>query len=337
VALPPGPNLPAPVQAIAYHRDPLGVLERARAAHGPVFTLMLKGPVVFVTDPELARELAEDAHAGNARRAILPQASPHSPFGADGSEWRAVREQFEPRLEALDEERIAAIAEAHIGTWPSRRPFRLLERMRDIATDVFGQLILGIDDPAYVRAVRRMLNTPGNPPLPVPDLKPVFEWRLRPLKQCLRHHGHSDDEIDRLIVVIAAAQEPGAIGLTNVVYERACDDTVTVDEALRRRPPASALLRQPPSVAGYDLPPGTPVALPLPLLHRHGLFLPFGDGPRRCLGEPLARAELNVIPPLTPALKPAWPRTERMVVRGTVLVPHRSALVSATGAPPAAA
>jgi cytochrome P450 len=337
MALPPGPALPGAVQSIAYHRDPLGVLERVRATHGPVFTLRLNGPVVFVTDPELARELATDGRAGDARRAILPQASPHSPFGADGEEWRAVRERLEPRFRDLDHDRIAQIARRHIATWPTNRPFRLLERMRDIASDVFGRLILGIEDPAYLKAVRRMLNTPGNPPVPVPDSRAVFEWRLKPLRNALRRHGHTDAEIDRLIVVIAAAQEPGAIGLTNLLYERARDGTVTIDEALRRRPPASALLRQPPTVAGHDLPPGTPVALPLPLLHRHGLFLPFGDGPRRCLGEPLARAELQVIPPLTPTLKRAWPRTERMVVRGTVLVPHRSALVSATGAPPAAA
>jgi hypothetical protein len=30
------------------------------------------------------------------------------------------------------------------------------------------------------------------------------------------------------------------------------------------------------------------------------------------------------------ALRPLWPEPERMVVRGTVLVPHRSLLVTAT-------
>ena len=41
-----------------------------------------------------------------------------------------------------------------------------------------------------------------------------------------------------------------------------------------------------------------------------------------------SQAELDAVIPLLPKLKPVWPRPERMVVRGTVLVPHRSALVA---------
>jgi len=53
--------------------------------------------------------------------------------------------------------------------------------------------------------------------------------------------------------------------------------------------------------------------------------MPFGGGVRRCIGEPLARAQLRAIPPLLPRLRTLG--EERMVVRGTVLVPHRSGLV----------
>jgi cytochrome P450 len=332
---PPGPALPALAQAVAYHRDPLGVLLRTRARFGPTFTLRLTDPVVFVSDPALMAE----PNAGVARRAVLPLASPRSLFGADGAEHAAERTWWEPRFRALSEDAIAEIAERHIAGWPRGRPFRLLERMRDIASDVFGRLILRVEDPdAYVAAIRRTLRTPGNPPLPVPaSLDPVFRWRSAPLRALL------GDDADRMLVVCAAGQEPPAIALANVGYEwarRGGELTPAfVDETLRLRPSASAALRQ---VDGETralsslLAHRDPEAFPDPHAFRTDrdytdpLYMPFGGGVRRCVGEPLARAQLRAIPPLLPRLRAVHPRPERMVVRGTVLVPHRSALVIAT-------
>jgi cytochrome P450 len=123
-------------------------------------------------------------------------------------------------------------------------------------------------------------------------------------------------------------------------------------ESLRLRPSASAVLRrlrEPLRVGEYELPAGTNTMVPLPLIHRDPrfferpeafrperwlgaeqpppVFLPFGGGARRCLGEALVRVEVAaIVPAVLGALRltPLWPRRERMVLRGTVLVPHRS-------------
>jgi hypothetical protein len=104
------------------------------------------------------------------------------------------------------------------------------------------------------------------------------------LGRVLEAVAHPREAVDRLIVVIAAAQEPPAIALTNVVYElarrpelqdRFREDPATRDalvaEALRLRPAAQAALREltgPRQVGAHALPAGTPVALPSLLLHR---------------------------------------------------------------------
>jgi len=59
----------------------------------------------------------------------------------------------------------------------------------------------------------------------------------------------------------------------------------------------------------------------------------FGGGARRCVGEPLAHAEIETVVPAvlrTVKLTPLAPEPERMVQRATVLVPQRSLMVRAS-------
>jgi cytochrome P450 len=131
-------------------------------------------------------------------------------------------------------------------------------------------------------------------------------------------------------------------------------------EVLRLRPPVHTVARRLTrdlALGGAVLPAGTVAAVPVALLHRDprawdeperarperflrdgrheapelpaAPYLPFGGGARRCLGEPLSWLLAEAaLPELLAGARaaPVLARPERQVVRGTVLVPHRSAL-----------
>jgi len=417
--LPPGPTAPPPAQTIAYHRDPLGALRRARATYGPVFTLrfMASGPAVVIADPDAVARLLESdgdgARAGEARRRVLPFASPWSTFGGDGSDHREARRRvaaaFSAETLARRDAGLARLARGHAARWPRNRPFRLLPRIRTLIDEAFLDRVLGVRDDALlaglVIAVRRMLLSPGNPPVPLPgegnETAPalgaaLFDARRMPVTRLLeraidarRDDPDGDDVIavllrddpqrsaaamaDELLPVLMAGQEPPSIALTwlldrlgrhrdvrshflSAPAEDPYRDAV-VRETLRLHPPAQAALRlltAPFEAGGTTVPEGATVMLPIPLLHRdprafpqpdefrperwlggaqdESCYLPFGGGVRRCLGEHVARAYFRALLPAlleSVRVRPLRPRPERMVVRATTLVPHRSLLAVA--------
>jgi cytochrome P450 len=181
-AAPPGPDSNVLAQTVAFHRDPLGFLRRHQEQFGDVFQIRLltARPTFVVTDPESVRALLgadpERAHAGEARRAVLPFASTRSVFGGDAWAHRAARTRISPAFapELMEARRgaIAAIAERHAAGWPLGRPFRLLSRVRTLCDEVFVRLVLGVRDEEIttelVEAIGRMLRTPGNPPVTLP-------------------------------------------------------------------------------------------------------------------------------------------------------------------------
>jgi cytochrome P450 len=258
--LPPGPDSHPLLQTVAFHRDPLGALTRARSRYGAVFSLRLviAGPLVVVADPEEVGRLLEAdpecAHAGEARRRILPMASPQSIFGGDEQLHQSARQSIAPAFspEAVDERRseMARIADAQVRRWPQGRPFRLLPRMRALLDDVFVRLVLGVRDErrahALVDAIGRMLWTPGNPPLPVPGegdgalgaaATAFFERRHRPVSRLLveeiearsEYRGETSD-------AIASALARGEGESPEVLAEK-----LTVVLMAAQEPPAAAL------------------------------------------------------------------------------------------------
>jgi cytochrome P450 len=144
------------------------------------------------------------------------------------------------------------IAARHAESWPTGRPFRLLERMREITDEIFVRLVLGVGDEQIatdlIAAIRRMLNTPGNPPLTLPGRgdglagalgQKIFERRQAPVAHHLARAVEArraqdaadvpdvlggmvaaepalrtEEIVDELMSLLMAAQEPPAIALT---------------------------------------------------------------------------------------------------------------------------
>jgi cytochrome P450 len=179
--------------------------------------------------------------------------------------------------------------------------------------------------------------------------------------------------VDELMSLLMAAQEPPSIALTWILERlrrearleeefladpRSPFSDAVVRETLRLRPPASGALRrllEPLQVEGSELPRGATVLLPTSLVHRdqRGFrdpdrfeperwladitpswpFFPFGGGARRCVGEPLAHAEIETVLPAimrTIDVSAIAEEPEQMVQRATVLVPKRSLLAGAS-------
>src|SRR3954468_15906155 len=103
-APPPGPDSNVLVQTVAFHRDPLASLRRQQERFGDVFRIRLltARPTFVITEPEAVRDLLgadpERAHAGEARRAVLPFASSRSLFGGDAEAHRSASARIAPAL-----------------------------------------------------------------------------------------------------------------------------------------------------------------------------------------------------------------------------------------------
>ncbi len=201
-------GLPPVLQGLAWHRDPRRFLAGATARHGDLVAVHLpvSGPAVVVAAPEdverLAGGPASVARAGQARRHVLGMVSPASVLGSDPPEHAVLRGRVAP---AFDPARVAGLADVvdrvvrqHVRAWPQGRPVRLVERCRLLADHVFALVMLGITDevrgPALARAVRAMLSTPGNPPLPPPNpedgrlgamAKTLYDRRTAPVERLL--------------------------------------------------------------------------------------------------------------------------------------------------------
>ncbi|MEM7155671.1 MAG: cytochrome P450 [Myxococcota bacterium] len=164
-ALPPGPRLPALVQAVQFGRDPIGFLERCAARYGDAFTLRLPNdpPRVVFSDPASIKQIfamRPDAYRSD-NQSIHLNLGEHSVLFQDGERHRRQRKLMTPvlggaRLRAYAETMAAATRE-ELDTWPVNRDFAVSPRMQQVTLDVFLRCVFGLEGEEAVRQRRRAM------------------------------------------------------------------------------------------------------------------------------------------------------------------------------------
>jgi cytochrome P450 len=416
--LPPGPRLPVAVQSILLWRGIDSYLERCFRRYGPVFTVRIApmGTLVYVTDPdEIKRIFTGDTsvfHAGEANGTVLASImGRHSVLILDEDEHLRQRRRMLPPFHGESVRRYGEVIEEvtrdEVARWPVGSAIALHPRMNAITLEVIMRAVIGVEDPARLAELRRLLpRLAGFGPVVMlswvwPRLNAYGPWkRFEELKATVDRELYAeiaarradpaleertdilsllirgtpgeepmtDEELrDQLITLLLAGHETTATGLA-WAFERLLrhpaqlqrlssgDDAyldAVVKETLRVRPvifDVARKLTQPAEVAGYSLPASVIVVPAIGIVQRADsrwqrprdfnperfldgqpepyTWIPFGGGPRRCLGAAFATFEMKTVLRTILSeveLRADRPEPEGVRMKHITLVPARGA------------
>src|SRR3954469_14056588 len=190
--LPPGPSMPATLQAIGWAVRPTALMREAEREFGEIFTLRINGrkgnPYVFVSNPEAIKAIAtgdrEVLKAGAARGFDLfePVFGPNSILVLDGATHLRQRKLMLPPFHGERMKSYGALIEEitadRMGKWPNGIPIELQDEFAKITLDVILRAVFGFDaGPAMSDARRRLriwLEALASPLSMVPFLRKNF-------------------------------------------------------------------------------------------------------------------------------------------------------------------
>ncbi|MGV0838469.1 cytochrome P450 [Mycolicibacterium thermoresistibile] len=277
-SLPPGPKLPAPVQAWLMLRHGLRTVAASQRRYGSMFThrITSMGTVVYLTDPaDIAQVFSGDPgvyHAGEANSMLRGMLGDTSVLVIDGDAHRDRRRMMLPSFHrdavARQTSVMAEITAANVAGWPVGTPFAVAPKMSEITLEVILRIVIGASDPDRLAALRTVL----------PRLLRVGPWeslavadprlqRLRPWRRLQRNLA----EADRLLYAEIADRraDPELVTRTDtlamLVRSSDHDDRSMTDRELRDQ--LMTLL-----LAGHDTT-ATALAWSLERLTRHPALL----------------------------------------------------------------
>src|ERR1700737_962158 len=166
-ALPPGPRLPAWVQAYLLFRHWPRFVSACRRRYGNVFTLRIAswGTIVYLADPaDIKKVLAGDAsiyHAGEANSILSGLLGDSSVLVIDDDVHRERRRMMMPPFHRDAVARQAAVmvevAAENIAGWPVGKEFAVVRKMSEITLEVILRTVIGASDPSRLAALRAVM------------------------------------------------------------------------------------------------------------------------------------------------------------------------------------
>jgi cytochrome P450 family 135 len=154
--LPPGPDLPAPIQTARLLARPVGFLEDCRRRYGDAFTarVLRAGTMVFVSDPTSLKRLfgadRQNTIAPGRNVVLAPVLGERSLLLLEGEEHLRRRKLMLPpfhgeRMRAYEQVMTEA-TEREVAAWPLGERFRLHESMQAITLEVILRAVFGVED-----------------------------------------------------------------------------------------------------------------------------------------------------------------------------------------------
>ncbi|PEG39579.1 cytochrome P450 [Mycolicibacterium agri] len=165
--LPPGPRLPALVQAALMARYWPRFISACRRRYGRVFTMRIAtmGTLVYLDDPgEIKKVFAGSPavyHAGEANKMLGGLLGDSSVLVIDDDAHRERRRQMLPPFHrdavARQAAVMAEIAADNIATWPVDTEFPVAPKMSELTLEVILRTVIGASDPARLAALRAVM------------------------------------------------------------------------------------------------------------------------------------------------------------------------------------
>ncbi len=165
--LPPGPRLPATVQAFGWSRRPLPFMEGCQRQYGDIFTLRIRhaGTWVVLCDPEDVRRVftADPATLGSsmANTLLEPLLGRRSVVILDEPDHMPRRKVMLRKLHGRGAEQygelILEVARGEARSWPVGEPLQLWPRMQAISLEVIMRIVFGEVDSDPLRRLRALM------------------------------------------------------------------------------------------------------------------------------------------------------------------------------------